>query len=43
MLYAVVERNPRFSGKVKSFDDSATMKVPGVKNVLKTTAPVFAI
>src|SRR6187399_1606463 len=42
MLYAVIERNPRFKGKVKSFDDSATMKVPGVKKVLKTTAPVFA-
>src|SRR6187397_143697 len=42
MLYAVIERNPRFKGKVKSFDDSATMKVPGVRKVLKTTAPVFA-
>jgi isoquinoline 1-oxidoreductase beta subunit len=27
MLYAVIERNPRFKGKVMSFDDSATMKV----------------
>jgi isoquinoline 1-oxidoreductase beta subunit len=35
MLYAVIERNPRFKGKVKSFDDSATMKIPGVKKVLK--------
>ncbi len=43
MLYAVIERNPRFKGKVKSFDDSATMKVAGVKKVLKTTAPVFAV
>src|SRR6187399_2517657 len=42
MLYAVIERSPRFKGKVMSFDDSATMKVPGVKKVLKTTAPVFA-
>ena len=42
MLYAVIERNPRFRGKVKSFDDTATMKIPGVKKVLKTTAPVFA-
>src|SRR6186997_1155897 len=42
MLYAVIERNPRFKGKVKSFDDTATMKIPGVKKVLKTTAPVFA-
>ena len=42
MLYAVIERNPRFKGKVKSFDDSAALKVPGVKKVLKTSAPVFA-
>ena len=42
MLYAVIERSPRFKGKVKSFDDSATMKVPGVKKVIKTSAPVFA-
>ena len=42
MLYAVVERNPRFKGKVKSFDDAAAMKVAGVKKVLKTKAPVFA-
>ena len=43
MMYAVIERNPRFKGKVKSFDAAATMKVPGVKKVLKTTAPVFAV
>lgn len=42
MLYAVVERNPRFHGKVKSFDDSAARAVPGVKQVLKVTMPVFA-
>ncbi|HEY5967060.1 MAG TPA: xanthine dehydrogenase family protein molybdopterin-binding subunit [Chitinophagaceae bacterium] len=42
MLYAVIERNPRFKGKVKGFDDSASMKVAGVKKVLKTSAPVFA-
>lgn len=35
MLYAMVERSPRFHGKVKSFDDSATRKIPGVKNVFK--------
>jgi isoquinoline 1-oxidoreductase subunit beta len=35
MVYAVVERNPRLRGKVKSFDDSATLKVPGVKQVFK--------
>jgi len=41
MLYAVVERNPRFRGKVKSFDDSATKSVAGVKNVLKVQRSVF--
>jgi isoquinoline 1-oxidoreductase beta subunit len=42
MLYAVVERNPRFLGKVKSFDDAATKKIAGVKNVFKVQMPVFA-
>jgi isoquinoline 1-oxidoreductase beta subunit len=41
MLYAVVERNPRFAGKVKSFDDSETKKVPGVKHVLRVNRDVF--
>jgi isoquinoline 1-oxidoreductase beta subunit len=41
MLYAVVERNPRFAGKVKSFDDRETKKVPGVKHVLKVQRDVF--
>src|SRR5882724_5657058 len=41
MLYAVVERNPRFKGKVKSFDDTATKAVPGVKHVLKVERGVF--
>src|SRR6478609_8606164 len=27
MLYALVERNPRMRGKIKSFDDSATRKI----------------
>jgi isoquinoline 1-oxidoreductase beta subunit len=35
MLYAMVERSPRFHGKVKSFDDTATRKIPGVKHVFK--------
>jgi isoquinoline 1-oxidoreductase beta subunit len=43
MMYAVIERNPRFKGKVKSFDATAAMKVKGVKKVVKTTAPVFAV
>ena len=41
MLYASVERNPRLRGVVKSFDDSATRKVPGVKDVFKVTMKVF--
>jgi len=41
MLYAVVERNPRFLGKVKSYDDSAAKALPGVKHILKVQMPVF--
>jgi isoquinoline 1-oxidoreductase beta subunit len=41
MLYAVVERSPRFNGVVKSFDDTATRKVPGVKRVFKVQREVF--
>ena len=41
MLYAAVERNPRLRGKVKSYDDSAALKVPGVKKVLKVRMLVF--
>ena len=43
MLYAVVERNPRFRGKVKSFDDSATKSVSGVKHVFKVQRAVFGL
>lgn len=42
MLYAVVERNPRFLGKVKSFDDSGAKAVAGVKHVLKIQMNVFS-
>jgi isoquinoline 1-oxidoreductase beta subunit len=42
MLFAVVERNPRFHGKVKSFDDTAAKAVPGVKSVFKVQMPVFS-
>ncbi len=42
MMYAVVERNPRFHGKVKSFDDSLTKAVPGVKHVFKVQMAVFS-
>lgn len=41
MLYAAVERNPRLRGKVKSFDASAALKVPGVKKVFKIKMLVF--
>ena len=41
MLYAIVERSPRFESKVKSFDDSQALKVPGVKYVLKVSRDVF--
>jgi len=42
MLYAVVERNPRFIGKVKSFDDTETKKVAGVKHVFTVKTAVFS-
>jgi isoquinoline 1-oxidoreductase beta subunit len=41
MLYAVVERNPRFRGKVKSFDAAATKKIAGVKDVFIVKMEVF--
>ncbi|HTI94381.1 MAG TPA: molybdopterin cofactor-binding domain-containing protein [Puia sp.] len=43
MLYAVVERNPRFRGKVKSFDDSATRSVSGVRHVFKVQRAVWSL
>lgn len=42
MLYASVERSPVFIGKVKSYDDSKTRAIPGVKRVIKTKMPVFS-
>ena len=41
MLHAVVARCPVFGGTVKSFDDTAAMKVPGVVKVI-TIAPATA-
>ncbi len=41
MLYAVVERNPRFIGKVKSFNEADVRKISGVKHVLKVQRDVF--
>src|SRR5687768_6210806 len=42
MLYAVVERNPRFQGKVKSFDDTETKKIAGVRHVFAVKMSVFS-
>jgi isoquinoline 1-oxidoreductase subunit beta len=41
MLYASIERSPVFLGKIKSFDSSNALKVPGVKHVLKTSREVY--
>lgn len=41
MVFASVERNPRMLGKIKSFDDSAALKIPGVKKVLKVRMAVY--
>ncbi|HZZ74723.1 MAG TPA: molybdopterin cofactor-binding domain-containing protein, partial [Puia sp.] len=41
MVFASVERNPRLRGKLKSFDDSDTLKVPGVKKVITIKMAVF--
>ncbi|MGG2377277.1 hypothetical protein ACE400_29155, partial [Salmonella enterica] len=35
LKYAVIARPPVTGGKVKSFDDSAAMKVPGVEKVME--------
>jgi isoquinoline 1-oxidoreductase beta subunit len=42
MLYAVIERSPRFIGKVKSFDDTEAKKVAGVKHVFVVKPAVFS-
>lgn len=41
MVFASVERNPRLRGKLKSFDGSAALKVPGVKKVITIKMAVF--
>ncbi|WP_316739055.1 molybdopterin cofactor-binding domain-containing protein [Pedobacter aquatilis] len=41
MVFAAVERNPRLRGKVKSFDDTAARKIPGVTNVVKIAMGVY--
>ncbi|MEJ7647200.1 MAG: xanthine dehydrogenase family protein molybdopterin-binding subunit [Chryseolinea sp.] len=42
MLYAVVERNPRFLGKIKQVDDAAAKAVPGVRHVIQVQMNVFS-
>ena len=42
MMYATVERSPRFEGKVKSFDDKAAKKIKGVKHVFIVKREVFS-
>jgi isoquinoline 1-oxidoreductase beta subunit len=41
MLYAVVERSPRFRGKVKGFDDRKAKAIPGVRQVFIVHRAVF--
>jgi isoquinoline 1-oxidoreductase beta subunit len=41
MLYAVVERSPRIRGKVKSFDDTQTKTIPGIRHVILVKRTVF--
>ncbi|MBI5917676.1 MAG: xanthine dehydrogenase family protein molybdopterin-binding subunit [Bacteroidetes bacterium] len=36
MVYAVIERSPNFSGKIKSLDDTAARSVKGVLDVVRT-------
>jgi isoquinoline 1-oxidoreductase beta subunit len=43
MLTAVVERSPRFGGKVKSFDATKARAVPGVKSVAEVPSGVAVI
>jgi isoquinoline 1-oxidoreductase beta subunit len=41
LQFATVERNPRLRGKVKSFDATAALKVPGVTRVFKVVMGVW--
>lgn len=43
MLYASIERNPKIMGIVKTFDDTETLKVKGVKEVFKIRAKVHNV
>ncbi len=41
MLYAVVARPPVYGGKVKSYDDSAALEIPGVEKVVQIEGSEF--
>jgi isoquinoline 1-oxidoreductase beta subunit len=43
MLNAAIKSSPVFGGKLKSFDDSATMKVAGIKKVVKVGDDAVAV
>jgi len=42
MVYASVDRSPVFLGKVKSFNKSEVMALPGIVDVIETEMPVFS-
>lgn len=42
LLYASVERSPRFHGKIKSVDDKAARAIKGVKDIVRVQMPVFS-
>ncbi|HSD72936.1 MAG TPA: molybdopterin cofactor-binding domain-containing protein, partial [Thermoanaerobaculia bacterium] len=43
MLHAVVERSPVFGGKVRRFDPSRALAIPGVRKVVELPADRFAL
>ncbi|MBO9204101.1 MULTISPECIES: xanthine dehydrogenase family protein molybdopterin-binding subunit [Niastella] len=43
MLFCMVSRPPAFGKKLKSFDDTETRKIPGVKNVVRTDTVVAVL
>lgn len=43
MVKAVLARSPRFGGKVKSFDATETLKIPGVLKVLETSRGIAVL
>ncbi|MEM8907000.1 MAG: molybdopterin cofactor-binding domain-containing protein [Bacteroidota bacterium] len=41
MVFALIERSPTFSGTVKSIDDAASLAIPGVQKVMKTSRKIM--